>query len=113
MGQLEQSETNRDERGVTVSVVPPVDHYQLSGACLWVCTEQLDHTCCYIETIVFCIWIYLPRFSYKISDSLALIYLSLSFLFSIRKLSQFYLNDSSVDKEVCSYYISKTTLSFV
>ena len=39
--------------GVTVSVVPPVDHYQLSGACLWVCTEQLDHTCCYIETIVF------------------------------------------------------------
>ena len=46
--------------------------------CLF-CTEQLDHTCCYIETIVFWIrYIYLPRFSYKISDSLALI--SVSFI---------------------------------
>ena len=41
MGQLEQSETNRDERadgltgyGVTVRgcLIPPMDHYQLSGS---------------------------------------------------------------------------------
>ena len=111
MGQLEQSETNRDERrcdgvcgpsagslstkrGLSVqssSTTPAVTLKQLSsGLDIFICQGS-------------------PT---KYPTALHL-YLSLSFLFSIRKLSQFYLSDSSVDKEVCSYYISKTTLSFV
>lgn len=111
MGQLEQSETNRDERRSDGLCGPSAGSLstkrglsvQSSSTTPAVTLKQLSSG----------VDIFAKVLSENIRQPRLRLYLSLSFLFSIRKLSQFYLNDSSVDKEVCSYYISKTTLSFV